>query len=180
MITLVESNAIEPITLPEVKAHLRLDTDAEDDLLNSLVAAATNLVEEYIDKTLIKKIWRFADDGVEVGPFCELVLPKGPLLKVLAVHRLLPNDGYATIRYTVKNHFARPIIVYTTPSSISGPVSVLYEAGYGHYPKDVPPPIRQALLTLVAHFYDSRAGQISLSPLVKTLLNPYKHVGIGR
>jgi len=169
MLTLLESHAIEPITLTEVKAHLRLDTDAEDDLLNGLVAAATNLVEEYLGKTLIKKTWRLHELGVDVNGVHEISLPHGPLLKVISVQRVLPNDVYVNTRFAVKNYFARPIVAFRSQH----PVSIIYEAGYGYYPKDVPAPIRQALLTLVAHFYDSRGGQIGMSPLVKTLLSPY-------
>ena len=175
MLTLLESHAIEPITLTEVKGHLRLDTDAEDDLLTGLIAAATNLVEEYIGKTLIKKVWRLHGIGVEVNDVHELALPNGPLLKIISVQRILPNDVYMNIRFAVKNYFAKPIVVFKSYL----PVSVAYEAGYGYYPKDVPAPIRQALLTLVAHFYDSRGGQMGMSPLVKTLLSPYEHVGLS-
>jgi uncharacterized phiE125 gp8 family phage protein len=172
MLTLLESNAIEPITLTEVKAHLRLDTDVEDDLLNGLIKAATNLVEEYLGKTLIKKVWRLHETDVDINGVQEITLSHGPLLKVISVQRILPNDVYQNTRFAVKNYFAKPIVVFKSHL----PVSIIYEAGYGHYPKDVPAPIRQALLTLVAHFYDSRGGQMGMSPLVKTLLSPYKHI----
>lgn len=175
MLTLLESNAIEPITLTEVKAHLRLDTDVEDDLLNGLIKAAANLVEEYLGKTLIKKVWCLQVAGIEVNGAQEIELSYGPLLKVISVQRILPNDAYQNTRFAVKNYFAKPVVVFKSHF----PVSVTYEAGYGHYPKDVPAPIRQALLTLVAHFYDSRGGQMGMSPLVKTLLSPYKHIGLS-
>ena len=174
MLLLLETNAIEPISLTEVKSHLRLDTDDEDDLLNSLIAAATNLVEEYLGKTLIKKTWRIEESGDNANGLQEIVLPQGPLLKVLMVQRAMPNDIYTNIRFVVKNHFSRPIIVFKSDL----PVSVTYEAGYGYYPKDVPAPIRQALFTLVAHFYENRNGQLKMSELVKTLLIPYRHVQV--
>lgn len=171
---LLETNAIEPISLTDVKAHLRLDTDDEDDVLTGLIAASTNLVEEYLGKTLIKKLWRIEEIGIEVDSVHEIVLPRGPLLKVLMVQRVMPNDGYINIRYAVKNHFSKPIIAFKSHL----PVSVTYEAGYGYYPKDIPPPIRHALLTLVAHFYENRNGQLKMSELAKTLLLPYKHVQV--
>ena len=175
MLTLLESNALEPITLTEVKAHLRLDTEAEDDLLTGLITAAANLVEEHLGKTLIKKTWRIHEMGEEVNGVNELALPRGPLLKVISVQRVFPNDIYMNTRFSIKNYFAKPIVVFKSHL----PVAVTYEAGYGHYPKDVPAPIRQALLALVAHFYDSRSGQMEVSPLVKTLLSPYKQVRLS-
>lgn len=174
MLTLLESNAIEPITLTEVKAHLRLDTDDEDDLLNGLITASSNLVEEYLGKTLIKKVWRLQEVGIDVNGMCEIEIPNGPLLKVICVEQILPNDTFRTIRFAVKNYFSKPVVAFKSQT----PVSIIFEAGYGFYPKDVPAPIRHALLTLVAHFYDSRGGQMTMSPLVKTLLSPYKQVGL--
>lgn len=174
MLTLLESNAIEPITLTEVKAHLRLDTDDEDDLLNGLITAASNLVEEYLGKTLIKKVWCLQGSAVDVNGMCEIEIPNSPLLKVICVEQILPNDTRRNIRFSVKNYFVKPVVSFRSQT----PVLVTFEAGYGFYPKDVPAPIRQALLTLVAHFYDSRGGQMTMSPLVKTLLSPYKQVGL--
>ncbi|MDP3372563.1 MAG: head-tail connector protein [Candidatus Paracaedibacteraceae bacterium] len=174
MLLLLETNAIEPISLTEVKSHLRLDTDDEDDLLNGLIVAATNLVEEYLGKTLIKKTWRIEEPGDNVNGLQEVVLPRGPLLKVLMVQRVMPNETYTNIRFVVKNHFSRPIVVFKSEL----PVSIVYEAGYGYYPKDVPAPIRHALFALVAHLYENRNGQLKMSELVKTLLIPYKHVQV--
>lgn len=174
MLMLLESNSIEPITLTEVKAHLRLDTEAEDDLLNGLIASASNLVEEYLGKTLIKKVWQLQRTGVDVNGMREIEIPNGPLLNVVCIEQMLPNDTRRNIRFSVNNCFGKPIVTFKSQL----PVLVTFEAGYGFYPKDVPAPIRQALLTLVAHFYDSRGGQMVMSPLVKTLLSPYKQVGL--
>ncbi|MBY0281716.1 MAG: head-tail connector protein [Alphaproteobacteria bacterium] len=43
---------MEVVSLKEVKTHLRLDSTHEDDYLKSLIAAATDYVEKYLDKSL--------------------------------------------------------------------------------------------------------------------------------
>ena len=45
---LLAGPAMEPVLLAEMKAHLRLDGTAEDDLLGALIAAARVAVETEI------------------------------------------------------------------------------------------------------------------------------------
>lgn len=71
---LLEGPAVEPVLLPEIKAHLRLDGDTEDDLLDGLITAARVAVETEIRRVLIAQRWRAVfDDWL----WDELVLPVG-------------------------------------------------------------------------------------------------------
>ena len=42
-------------------------------------------------------------------------------------------------------------------------------------PAEVPTPIKQALLILVAHFYEQRSGEV-IPPVVYALLAPYRNI----
>ncbi len=174
MLTLLESSEIEPITLTEVKAHLRLDTDVDDDLLGGLIAASTNMVEEYLGKTLIKKTWRLAVNSLGDAQQ-QIKLPRCPLIEILSVSRLQPNGTSHPIRrYSVDLYNLRPtLLCYSTQS-----VEVVYEAGFGLVPKHVPAAIRQALIMLAVHFYENRSGAMEIPMLVKTLLAPFKNVTV--
>ncbi len=174
MLTLLESSEIEPITLTEVKAHLRLDTDVEDDLLRGLIAASTNMVEEYLGKTLIKKTWRLVVNSLS-DEQQQIELPRCPLIEVLSVNRLHPNGtSYPIRRYSIDPYNLRPILLcYSTQS-----VEVIYEAGFGLVPKHVPAAIRQALIMMVVHFYENRSGVMEIPTLVKTLLAPFKNMTV--
>lgn len=54
---------VEPVTLAEAKAHLRVDSEAEDDLILSLISAAREWVEVYLDRTLITTQWTMRLDS---------------------------------------------------------------------------------------------------------------------
>lgn len=174
MLTLLESSEIEPITLTEVKAHLRLDTDSEDDLLNGLIAAATNMVEAYLGKSLIKKTWRFVINSTGDG-MQGIELPRCPLIEVLSVSRLQPNGiSHAIKRYTLDPYTLRPTVLCYSLQ----PIEVIYDAGFGLLPKHIPASIRQALIMLVVHFYENRGGVMEIPTLVKTLLAPFNDVTV--
>jgi uncharacterized phiE125 gp8 family phage protein len=63
-------------------------------------------------------------------------------------------------------------------------IEIHFEAGFGHDPSDVPAPIRQATLLLIAHWYENREPLRVLSDgpavpaAVSALLAPYKRVSL--
>lgn len=54
---------VEPVSLAEAKAHLRVDSEAEDDLIMGLIQAAREWVEVYLDRTLITTQWTMKMDS---------------------------------------------------------------------------------------------------------------------
>ncbi|PZN51615.1 MAG: hypothetical protein DIU65_11005, partial [Proteobacteria bacterium] len=50
--------AAEPVTLAEVKVHLRIDGTTEDELVAGLVRAARQEVERATGMALIEQSWR--------------------------------------------------------------------------------------------------------------------------
>lgn len=54
---------VEPVSLAEAKAHLRVDSEAEDELILALIQAAREWVEVYLDRTLITTQWTMKMDS---------------------------------------------------------------------------------------------------------------------
>ena len=59
---LLAGPAGEPVSLAEAKAFLRLDSDAEDGLLATLIAAARLHIESVSGKALLRQTWRLVLD----------------------------------------------------------------------------------------------------------------------
>jgi hypothetical protein len=59
----VTEPAVNPVTLSEAKAHLRIDSDAEDSLVSSLITAATRWAEDYCDRTWCYTQWKMSTDS---------------------------------------------------------------------------------------------------------------------
>lgn len=180
---LLEGPAVEPVLLPEMKAHLRLDGAAEDDLLDGLITAARVAVETEIRRVLIAQRWRAVfDDWL----WDELVLPVAPSRSVEAV-RVIDRDGAAT---TIA---ADDVEFEATDGSVrvSGPrppraerVQIDFTAGYGASGAQVPQPLRQALRLLVTHWYEHRSAAsmgeaVAAMPLgYCELVAPYRRLSI--
>src|SRR5687767_993694 len=90
---LLGAPAVEPVLLAEAKAHLRLDGDAEDDLIGALLVAARVAVETEIRQVLIAQTWRAV---TEHWPAAGLVLPVVPVISMDAA-RVIGADGVATV-----------------------------------------------------------------------------------
>lgn len=55
--------ASNPVTLAEAKSHLRIDSSAEDDLIGTLITAATRWAEDYTDRTFCHTQWQMRIDS---------------------------------------------------------------------------------------------------------------------
>ena len=71
-------------------------------------------------------------------------------------------------------------LVWPKPGRIANGIEIAFTAGYGNAAADVPAPIRQAILLLVAHWFEHRsplehgAHPAPLPTMVTELLAPYR------
>jgi uncharacterized phiE125 gp8 family phage protein len=178
---------VEPVSLSEAKDYLRIDTEAENAVVASLILAARVHIERTLDIALIAQDWslfldEWPDDGI-------VHLPLGPLVAVNAV-RLFDWQGQAKVLdpqlYGYDTRGLRARIwphagVWPTPGRRISGIEIAVSVGYGARPEDVPQPLRQALLMLVAHWHEEREPVVFDSPAelplgVRSLLAPYQPV----
>jgi uncharacterized phiE125 gp8 family phage protein len=78
---LVTPPAVEPVTLAEAKAHLRLDTAVDDAYVSALITASRERVELFLRRALITQVFEFAVDDFPAYDRA-IDLPRPPLRSV--------------------------------------------------------------------------------------------------
>lgn len=186
--------AVEPVTLAEAKAHCRVDASDDDAYIVTLITAAREWVEQYLDRTLVHTQWvmrfdKFPPDGTH-----DIELPRPPVVAsgtatAVALTFTFENGNtstYSTASYRV-DRASTPGAVKTLYGQTWPPhlqddnaISVTWWAGYGASGSSVPAAIRHAILMLVGHWYEFRSsvptGSISkeIEFGVKSLLDSHR------
>ncbi len=186
--------AVEPVTLSEAKAHLRVDTATDDAYIGSLITAAREWVEQYLDRTLVHTQWvmrfdKFPPDGTH-----DIELPRPPMATAgtttaVALTFTFENgttSTYSTASYRVDRDgvpgTVKTLYGQTWPPHLQddNAISVTWWGGYGASGTSVPAAIRHAILMLVGFWYEHRStvlvGSISkqLEFAVESLLSSQK------
>jgi len=188
-LTLARAPAIEPVTLSEAKAHCRIDGAADDAVLASLVTTSRLHIEAALGLALVTQGWRLvrdawpARDGVR--------LPLRPVSAVTAVRVADDTGTFAIVDPTLwrllraddgEVQLLSAAAPWPQPGVASGGIEITFDAGFGDTAEAVPAPIRQALLMLIAHWYENReparvgSARTRTPGAVSDLLAPYTRV----
>ena len=174
--------AAEPLSLADAKAHLRVGHADEDGLIGKLIVAARRHVEAQTGLVLITQAWLCFRDGWPDHGVAEL--PVAPVLSVNDVKVYGEDDVAAAIdpaHYYVDrvSRPARLILrgsrVWAMPGRIGNGIEISLTAGFGPAGSDVPEPLRQAMLQLVAHWYANRGDENAHVPLgIASLIETFR------
>ena len=182
---LISGPAVEPVTLAEAKAHLRVDSSDEDTLVSSLVTAARIHIELACSKVLITQSWKLYFDRWPSRTCVEI--PIAPLQEISAVKIYDADDNsenldasgwYVDTASSPCRLVRRPVAIWPDPARPANGIEITLTAGYGNTASDVPQTLRQAILLLVAHWFETREpvilGESAISvPLgVEALIAP--------
>jgi uncharacterized phiE125 gp8 family phage protein len=163
--------AVEPVTLAEAKAHLRVDISTDDGLIASIIKAAREWCEEYLDRSLVHTQWTMRMDSFPH----EFVLPRPPMatsgtVTATAITYTLETQAVETLdtaTYRVDRHDTpgRIRVVYagTWPAHLfdENSVTVTWYGGYGADGTSVPAAIRSAMLMIISSLYEHRTAVLT-------------------
>ena len=168
--------SVEPLTLSEAKAHLRVDGSDEDTLISSLITAARVQVETTIRRAMITQAWTYALDEWPSQGIVEL--PLSPLISLGGIE-IYDADGVPETldpaAYEIDKSSTPPRILrkrgftWARPGLLAGGIHIDMSVGHGPATTDVPEPLRQAVRLMVADWYEHRqpvafSGEGSIIP----------------
>jgi uncharacterized phiE125 gp8 family phage protein len=175
--------ALEPLTLAEVKAHLRVVHADDDDFIAKLIVAARRQVEARTALRLLSQVWRITldcwpDDGI-------VLLPLTPVMSVDDVKVFSADDISAGIdpsHYFVDVAALPPRLAFRQsrvppqPGRIINGIEITLTAGFGATAAAVPQELKQAMLLMIASWFAHRGddGDHSLPLLAQELLRSFR------
>lgn len=179
---------VEPVTRAEAKAHLRVDVTDEDTLIDTLITTAREHAEALTERQFITATYTLKLDAFN-GLYGCIELPRPLLIGVSSITYSDSDDATQTLSSSLyqvdsSSEPARIIPAYGETWPDTRPkmnaVTITFTAGYGATAASVPTPLKQAILLLVAHWFENREpvniGNI-VSPIpftVSALLGPFR------
>jgi uncharacterized phiE125 gp8 family phage protein len=161
----VIDSAIEPVSLADMKLHLRVDGNSEDTVIASYQKAARNYCEEYTGRAFINQTWRMKTDDFPLSFYGDIELNCAPLSSITSITYIDVNGVSQTLSTDIYEVDTDSIVGkirlkynQSYPSVRDHPQSVTinYVVGYGDSTDDVPEHFIHAIKLLTSHFYESR------------------------
>ena len=180
--------SVEPISLSDMKAHLRIEHSDDDMTINSLISVARQYFERnyalaLLEQTVLLWLDRWPSsgdksmwwDGVREGVIADLagsgvslLLAVRPLLSLTEVATYGQNDAktiWDSTKYRTSGGLEPRLIKrdgnsWPMPGRSSDGISITYQAGFGIAAADVPLLITHGLKELVTHLYFNRGDLV--------------------
>ncbi|MBN8532661.1 MAG: phage head-tail connector protein [Rhizobiales bacterium] len=181
---LVDGPQLEPVSLMEAKAWLRVDGAEEDSLIQALIVSARLMVEAQIGRVLLAQNWRLIGDAWPPGESIPVKIGKvisvagGRVFPAEGAPELMSSDDFAIERGVEHDTIVpqrRPV-----PGRRRSGIEIDLRLGFGEMGTDVPEPLRLAIRHLLTHGFEQRGDMTEpargLPPMVTQLLQPYRSV----
>jgi uncharacterized phiE125 gp8 family phage protein len=155
--------ATQPLTLNEVKAHLRVDHNDEDNIIDLYLKAATRSCELFTGRAFVTQRWMLVLDNFPP----QIQVPKPPLQTVVSFvyddaggveTQIMENTEFFVDNVNEPGWIVPVNSTWPTPIDAINSVRVTYDAGYGE--DEMPDDIRAAILLTIGTFYEHRETQV--------------------
>lgn len=153
-----------PVSVEEAKAQLRVTTDADDLMIEAMIAAATETLEAHIGRCIMPQMWRFDLD--EFGTVIRL--PFGDVMEIDAITYTDADGAGHTVSsaaYVARKRGMRWSIelspTYSWPTSFATADDVVQVTALMGM-DTVPEGIKQAILLMVGRFYSTAKAEHGL------------------
>jgi len=152
--------AVEPVSLAEAKAHLRIDHPDEDAHIGSLISAARKYIEKQTQRALATQTYRTTLDSFPTTS--DIRLDIGPVISITSIkyddidglEQTLTADNYVLDNVNEPGWVIPIEAGWPATVDAINAVRVDYVAGWeaGTFPPD----LKFGILMLVGHWYNNR------------------------
>ena len=170
----------EPLTLSEVKNHLRIDGSYDDALLNSCITSARMYFESMCEISIASQELLLALDS-----FDDIIyLPRGPVQSIEDISYADLQNNQEILDDWIEDLVSNPARItpafgqsWPDTAEVVNAVQVSYTAGYTT-PSMVPKLLKSGMLFYVAHLYENRSavtdGDLKEVPMaVESIIHQY-------
>lgn len=187
--TVINSPSWHPITLIEAKVHLRVEHDLENDLIEGLIAAATDRAEGFLNRKIpsqkVRETWndwnelRCIQNGKQYLELTAAPVQSIELFNYLPCGKEIPveitSDEYRVNMTDLLTTIAmKGNASFPTETVEFAGITVEYTVGYAAIGK-VPKAIKQAMLLMIGTWYDCRDDSVRNLPTASEhLLRPHR------
>ena len=175
---ITKSKTKYPVSLDEVKSHLRIDASISDDdtyITNQLIKSATRKAENFIDKDIAYTLNNLIE--YDWGGSC-LEVQEGNFKSITDISL----NGTLITSYTTEKYDDKFVVDFDNYiGGIDYTLSMNFFTGYDTSTDTVPEDIKQAILIECGHLYDVDRSSYVANSIKKTdaferLLLPYKTI----
>ena len=176
--------ALEPVSLDEARAFLRVEHHDDDDTIAALIASARIHVETQTRRALMTQTWRIVADAWPVEGRIAILPAPVQSVRAVRVHdetgAAQTVDVEAFVIDVATSTLAFAPWALPAPGRASAGIEIDVICGYGDAALDVPEPLRQAVRELAAHWYENRGvvGAALMPGTAAALLAPYRMMSL--
>lgn len=163
-LTLITPPTALPVSLADVKLHLKVEHSADDALIATMIKSAARLAQQRLNRALMTQTWQLVLDEF---PLAEMKLPMPRVQSVVSityVDAAGADQSIAPSGYKLDPDFPPgwvfPAIDTDWPATRAqaNAVKVTFVSGYGDTPASVPEDVAMWLLLEVGGLYRNREG----------------------
>lgn len=152
----------EPMTLAETKAHLRIDGASEDSLIEDLIRAARQSLEQATGLVLINRTFRLYLDDWPDGPVIQIAKSPVQSIETVTVYDAAGLPQALPLSDAILDGRSRParLVLSQQPvveQAING-IEIDFTAGFGESGTDIPDTLKRAMLLHVALLFECRGA----------------------
>jgi uncharacterized phiE125 gp8 family phage protein len=178
MVTVIEQATENIVSTDEVKNHLRILHNDEDEYISEIVAMSTEIIEKDIGKSILKKKYKYiVQPSIFVHSFCVTKVPISPLIMINSISKNLPSQQNEEIHdFKIEKRGEDDYIKF---KSSLYPVEIIFEAGIAKHSQEVPSDLKYAVLQVAKSVYEGEDARVfSENQSIKSIINNYRSFSI--